>query len=67
LVANAHHKPGKRDAIETDMPVVTDVGWSEKRHRKRHDFVVLLVSDENCRIAASVEGSREQGSFPASA
>jgi rod shape-determining protein MreC len=23
--------------------------------------VVLLVSDENCRIAASVEGSREQG------
>jgi rod shape-determining protein MreC len=23
--------------------------------------VVLLLSDENCRVAASVEGSREQG------
>ena len=53
---------GKRDAIETDMPVVTDVGLVGKTTTVSDTIsVVLLVSDENCRIAASVEGSREQG------
>src|SRR4029079_15229729 len=53
---------GKKDAIETDMPVVTDVGLVGKTTTVSDTIsIVLLVSDENCRIAASVEGSREQG------
>ena len=53
---------GKIDAIETDMPVVTDVGLVGKTTIVSDAIsVVLLISDENCRIAASVEGSREQG------
>src|SRR5213595_2948339 len=53
---------GKRDAIETDMPVVTDVGLVGKTTTVSDTIsVVLLISDENCRLAASVEGSREQG------
>src|SRR5436189_3927098 len=53
---------GKRDAIETDMPVVTDVGLVGKTTTVSETIsVVLLISDESCRVAASVEGSREQG------
>src|ERR1700747_1583576 len=53
---------GKRDAIETDMPVVTDIGLIGKTTTVSDTIsVVLLISDENCRVAASVEGSREQG------
>src|ERR1700758_3483317 len=53
---------GKRDSIETDMPVVTDVGLVGKTTTVSDAIsVVLLVSDETCRVAASVEGSREQG------
>jgi rod shape-determining protein MreC len=53
---------GRRDGIETDMPVVTDLGLVGKTTTVSDSIsVVLLVSDENCRIAASVEGSREQG------
>ena len=53
---------GKNDGIETDMPVVTDVGLVGKTTTVSDSIsVVLLVSDENCKIAASVEGTREQG------
>src|SRR6266576_2943777 len=53
---------GRRDAIETDMPVVTDVGLVGKTTTVSDTIsVVLLISDESCRIASSVEGSREQG------
>src|SRR5881392_1144722 len=53
---------GRKDAIETDMPVVTDVGLVGKTTTVSDTIsVVLLISDENCRIAVSVEGSREQG------
>ena len=53
---------GKSDGIETDMPVVTDVGLVGKTTTVSDSIsVVLLVSDENCKVAASVEGSREQG------
>jgi rod shape-determining protein MreC len=53
---------GRRDGIETDMPVVTDEGLIGKTTTVSDVIsVVLLVSDENCRVAASVEGSREQG------
>src|SRR5260370_36949630 len=51
-----------RDRIETDVPVVTDLGLVGKTTTVSDSIsVVLLVSDENCRLAASVEGSREQG------
>src|SRR5207244_6166618 len=53
---------GKRDGIEIDMPVVTAEGLVGKITTVSDSIsVVLLVSDENCRVAASVEGSREQG------
>ena len=44
------------------MPVVTDLGLVGKTTTVSEGIsVVLLLSDENCRVAASVEGSREQG------
>src|SRR5437867_2058807 len=53
---------GRRDGVETDMPVVTDEGLIGKTTTVSDSIsVVLLVSDENCRVASSVEGSREQG------
>src|SRR6266478_3552581 len=53
---------GKRDGIETDMPVATDVGLVGKVTTVSDSIsVVLLISDENCKVAASIEGSREQG------
>jgi rod shape-determining protein MreC len=53
---------GKEDGIEGDMPVVTDEGLVGKTTTVSANIsVVLLVSDENCKIACSVEGTREQG------
>lgn len=53
---------GKDDGVEGDMPVVTDEGLVGKTTTvSRNISVVLLVSDETCKVAASVEGSREQG------
>ncbi len=53
---------GKRDGIEIDMAVVTAEGLVGKITTVSDSIsVVLLVSDENCRVAASMEGSREQG------
>src|SRR6201982_175210 len=53
---------GKQDGIESDMPVVTDEGLVGKTTTVSANItVVLLVSDENCRVAANVEGTREQG------
>ena len=53
---------GKEDKVEGDMPVVTDEGLVGKTTTVSQNIsIVLLVSDENCRVAASVEGSREQG------
>jgi len=53
---------GKRDGIQGDMAVVTDAGLVGKTTTVSDSIsVVLLVSDENCRVAASVEGTREQG------
>src|ERR1700739_4092139 len=53
---------GKEDHIETDMPVVTDEGLVGKTTTVSATLsVVLLVTDENCKVAASVEGTREQG------
>jgi rod shape-determining protein MreC len=53
---------GKEDKIETDMPVITDEGLVGKTTTVSENItIVLLVADENCKVAASVEGSREQG------
>ncbi|MEP6809329.1 MAG: rod shape-determining protein MreC [Chthoniobacterales bacterium] len=53
---------GKEDGIETDMAVVTDQGLVGKTTTVSDTIsIVLLVSDENCRVAANIEGSREQG------
>lgn len=53
---------GKEDKIEGDMPVVTDEGLIGKTTTVSENIsIVLLVSDENCKVAAKVEGTREQG------
>src|SRR2546430_11211158 len=53
---------GKEDGVEGDMPVVTDEGLVGKTTTVSKSIsVVLLVSDGNCKVAASVEGTREQG------
>jgi rod shape-determining protein MreC len=53
---------GKEDGIEGDMAVVTDEGLIGKTTTVSSNIsIVLLISDENCKVAASVEGTREQG------
>src|SRR5438105_4268052 len=53
---------GKQDRVESDMPVVTDEGLVGKTTTVSANIaIVLLVSDEHCRVAANVEGTREQG------
>jgi rod shape-determining protein MreC len=53
---------GKEDKIDNDMPVITDEGLVGKTTTVSQNIaIVLLVSDENCKVAASVEGTREQG------
>jgi rod shape-determining protein MreC len=53
---------GKEDGVEGDMPVVTDEGLVGKTTTVSSNIsIVLLISDENCKVAASIEGSREQG------
>src|SRR6266404_8868073 len=53
---------GKNDHIESDMPVVTDEGLVGKTTTVSNTIsIVRLVTDENCKVAASVEGTREQG------
>ena len=53
---------GREDKIEGDMPVVTDEGLVGKTTTVSANIsVVLLISDENCKVAATIEGTREQG------
>ena len=53
---------GKQDGIEGDMAVVTEEGLIGKTTTVSESIaIVLLVSDENCKVAATVEGTREQG------
>ncbi len=53
---------GFEDGVDGDMPVLTDVGLVGKvTTAARSMSIVLLVTDETCRVAAKVEGSREQG------
>lgn len=53
---------GTDDGLAPEMPVLTDEGLVGKTTTVGANIsVVLLVSDENCRVSATVEGTREQG------
>lgn len=53
---------GQEEGLAPEMPVLTDEGLVGRITTVGENIsVVLLVSDENCRVAANVEGTREQG------
>ena len=53
---------GEEDGLASEMPVLTDEGLVGRTTTVSANIaVVLLISDENCRVAATVEGTREQG------
>lgn len=53
---------GSADGITSDMPVITDKGLVGKITAVSSNLSeVLLVTDENCKVAAKVEGTKEQG------
>ena len=53
---------GFAELVEKEMPVVTPDGLVGKVvNTDEHSSIVLLVTDENCRVAATVEGTKEQG------
>lgn len=53
---------GQEDGLAPEMPVLTDEGLVGRTTTVSANIsVVLLISDENCRVAATVEGTREQG------
>lgn len=53
---------GSADGVESDMPVLTESGLVGKTtFVSEHAANVILISDENCKVASSIEGSREQG------
>jgi rod shape-determining protein MreC len=53
---------GANSGIERDMPVLTDEGLVGKTTLvSAESATVILISDENCKVAAKVEGSPVQG------
>lgn len=53
---------GFEDGIESDQPILTDVGLVGKTTTvSKNEAIVVLITDETCRVAAKVEGTREQG------
>jgi rod shape-determining protein MreC len=53
---------GSDEGLKEDMPVLTEEGLVGKTNVvSAHSATVILLSDENCRVAANVENSREQG------
>jgi rod shape-determining protein MreC len=53
---------GFADGVKTDMAVLTEEGLVGKTTTVAKNIsIVLLVSDENCKVASNVEGTREQG------
>lgn len=53
---------GFEDGVESDMPVVTETGLVGKTSTvAKNESIVVLITDETCRVAAKVEGSVEQG------
>ena len=53
---------GFDDGVDPDMPVLTEDGLVGKTTVvAKNVSTVLLIADENCKVAATVEGTREQG------
>jgi rod shape-determining protein MreC len=53
---------GSDDGVKNDMPVLTEEGLVGKTTVvSKNASVVLLIADENLKVAASIEGAREQG------
>ena len=53
---------GFEDGVETDQPVLTEIGLVGKTTTvAKNESIVVLITDETCRVAAKVEGTREQG------
>ncbi|HEY5791939.1 MAG TPA: rod shape-determining protein MreC, partial [Chthoniobacterales bacterium] len=53
---------GFEDGVEVDRPVITDLGLVGKTVSVSKNLsTVVLISDENCKVGARVEGTREQG------
>ncbi len=53
---------GLADGVESDMAVVTEDGLVGKTTIvARNSATVILISDENCKVAGRVEGTLEQG------
>ena len=53
---------GSDDGIESDHAVLTDAGLVGKTGRVTANMAeVILLTDELCRVAATVEGTREKG------
>ena len=53
---------GFEDGVESDQPVLTDVGLVGKTTTvAKNESIVLLISDESCKVASKVEGSNERG------
>lgn len=53
---------GFQDGVEVDMPVITENGLVGKVVAVSKDMAtVVLISDENCRVGALIEGTRERG------
>lgn len=53
---------GFEDGIKSDQPVLTDVGLVGKTTTvAKNETIVQLITDETCRVAAQVEGTRQKG------
>jgi rod shape-determining protein MreC len=53
---------GAEDGVKSDMPVLTEEGLVGKTTTVAdRSATVILIADENCKVAARVEGTREQG------
>ncbi len=53
---------GEVDGLKEDMPVLTEEGLVGKTvNVGKKESTVVLISDETCKVAATVEGTREQG------
>lgn len=53
---------GFEDGLEPDMAVLTEDGLVGKTTTvSKNMSTVLLIADQNCKVAAMVEGTREQG------
>lgn len=53
---------GFEDGVEAESTVITDIGIVGKTTTvSKNEAIVLLITDENCKIGAYVEGSREKG------